>query len=80
MIDYQELDEKYLGAQLASFRMKWKPEDRHQEREFEVELYAMISLAQRVAREPLVKHMSAALALVPPAPIFFGATPSKVIP
>lgn len=76
-MDEQKRDEQYLAAQLASFRQRWKPKDRHSERDFEVELYAMIHLAQRVARGPLVKHMAAALSLAPPPPIMIVGTPLK---
>ncbi len=79
--DQQELDGKILAQRIEHFRRRWQPNEsgedaEYQKRDFEVELHALVQSIFRVAQEPLLKHMSAALALVPPSPIFIE-TPKK---
>lgn len=65
-------DERILAQQLEYFRHRWSPIRDHREaRDFECELYQLIQCIYRVAQQPLVKQMSAALASMPPGPIFF---------
>lgn len=68
--DDQAKDEQALARSLEGFRKSWSPKDPYDARHFEQELYYLIATVQRVAQQPLVRQMSAALALVPPSPIF----------
>jgi hypothetical protein len=70
--DEQAHDETVFAQRLEHFRRRWVPEDQggYVAREFETELYQLISSAQRVACLPLVRQMSAALAAAP-SPLSF---------
>lgn len=66
--DEQTTEEQYLAYRIEHFRKTWKPKDC--ERDFEREFYYLLETVRRVAQAPLIKQMSAALTLAPPAPIF----------
>lgn len=53
-----------FARQVEDFRRRWHPEG-EDFREFETELYYLLQKTQDMAREPLLRHMSAALALAP---------------
>lgn len=63
--DQSARDERVLAQRVEHFIRTWRPTDKYRSREFEQEVHELVYSTIRMAQEPLVKQMSAAMQLVP---------------
>lgn len=64
-------DQAAFAQNLEWFIRNYAPRDRYDERDFSVNLYALLDKARQIAQAPLIAEMSAAMALIPSTPIVF---------
>ena len=69
--------ETAFAERLEWFVRQYAPRDRHDERDFTRDLYMLLDYARRIAQEPLVDKMSAAMALAPMQSIFVATNPGE---
>jgi uncharacterized protein (DUF2267 family) len=68
-------EENVLGGTIRQFIRRWSPRDHEIRCDFEAELHMLIRRIYQDAQAPLVKQMSAALALAPMPPIIIRKEP-----
>lgn len=73
----QAKDEQILAHRIEHFRKTWHPDDPYRGQDFETELYYLLETVRRVAQQPLLRQMAAAMALQT-AQRFTDLQPSKL--